>query len=236
MALNIKNQEESWSPDLFHSVGSGTIVWRQIPEGILVKTEESERRTRGEPVTLRKIVSSYGREIDYASAISSVPKQLIAGVIAAESHGNPVAERREAHLNDWSIGLTQIITATAQSLAANDMLWIGPLNLEEIASMKPIPRGGDLGRWRSLLGDPRNAISLAAVYLRLANDLFKLKFDPVLCYAAYNAGSPRDSTITPWGVHYYRITKARGPGVVEVVADAMDSFVKWYGDACDVYN
>ena len=229
MPIEIVNRAR-WSPREWHSVSAATEqnhVWRQISEGLEVEGEDGPRRTRGEPITLRRIITDYGNEISEACGILGVPEQLVAGMIGAESKGLPTAERREGHLNDASIGLTQTLTNTAFGLAAQAP---PELAIKAITKLKPLPRGGDLAEWQSILRQPRYAIRLGALYFSIANDQHDLRFDPVLCYAAYNAGSPRVNLKNPWGVHYYRKQLPDGRW-----ADAMDSFSRWYGDACAVY-
>lgn len=240
MTLHIINCEDwLWAPDKFHSVAGAPIIWKQTPRGILVHGEESERRTRGEPTTLRRIWGQYGNVLrSVVDGVMDLPRPclqeffpLVLAVIAAESRGDPTAERHEPSRHDYSIGLTQVLTATAQDLArtAPEKLRTRVVQLADIAAEKTIPKGGSLERWRSLLQEPHNAIALAVWYLLRASS--GLQFDPVLCYAAYNAGSARENASTPWGLNYYRKVDNHG----KVVADAMDSFVKWYGDACHVY-
>jgi len=221
-----------WEPRRWHCIHDGPreakITWRQTDEGIEVRGKEGVMRTKGEPTTLTRIVDSYGELIAEACNLTNVPAQLVAGMIAAESMGKPDAERVEAQISDASIGLTQTLTATAYNLAEHAP---PELELEPIGQLKPLPRGGDLTAWRNRLQDPQNAIRLGAYYFRVANDQDDLRFDPVLCYAAYNAGSVRKNLLHPWGVHYYRAKLPDGRW-----ADAMDNFCRWYGDACAVYG
>ena len=219
--------QESWCPRRFHSVEGAEIIWRQTDEGIEVK-DEGVRRTKGEPTTLRRIVKDYGHLIDAACEYTDVPRQLVAGMIAAESRGIPTAEREEPPIKDWSIGLTQTLTATAFTLAAQAP---EELNVKEVTKLKPLPQGGDLAEWRGLLRQPFYGIRLGALYFSIVNRQSELKFDPVLCYAAYNAGSVRENLKNPFGLHYYRKKLPDGRW-----ADAMENFCRWFGDACAVYG
>lgn len=238
--MHIKNKEE-WDPRNWHCIGDGElegdIVWRQTDEGIeqrghwdpsLRARQDGVMRTKGEPITLTRIVGTYDDLIGEAHELTGVPRQLMAAVIAAESRGKSDAERAEPHLGDVSIGLAQTLTATASRLAR---LAPEKLNLDLVAQTTPLPRGGSLEQWRQLLGKPEHAIRLGAQYLRVANDNGVLRYDPVLCYAAYNAGSVRANLKNPWGMHYYRKKLGNGRW-----ADAMDNFCRWYGDACAVYG
>ena len=234
MSFAVRDKGE-WEPRRWHCVSEGElegdIAWRQTDEGIEVRGHENAEvgatmRTKGEPITLTRIVGTYGELIREACSIVNVPQQLVAGMIAAESMGKPEAERAEPHLGDVSIGLAQTLTATAAHLAHDAP---AELQLDPIAQTKSLPSGGSLGLWRELLTEPRHAIRLGALYFAVANAQDDLRLDPVLCYAAYNAGSVRANRKNPWGVHYYRKKLDGG------WADAMDSFARWYGDACAVY-
>jgi hypothetical protein len=249
--LPIKDRDPAWEPGRWHAVNADreipTFVYRVTRDGIFVQGEPSERRTKGEPSTLRRIHDEYGDLILHACSIlekhygalgapcnglAPPPDVLVAGMIGAESKGLRAAERGEAHLGDVSIGLTQTLTATAHDLARRVAPVVqSALGIGSAADEKTLPQGGNVDRWRAILTNPQCAISLGALYLKLANQRQDLKYDPVLCYSAYNAGSARASATTPWGVHYYRKQLPDGRW-----ADAMNNFAAWYGDACAVWH
>lgn len=91
-----------------------------------------------------------------------VPAELLSAVIAAESSWKPDAYRYEAHLDDASYGLMQVLYSTAQ-----DMGYTGP------------PDG---------LFDPATNIRYGTKYLRWLMDRFD---DLWVVVAAYNAGPGR---------------------------------------------
>lgn len=217
---------DEWSPERWHSAHNDCHVWKCTDEGILVRGEKGPRRTKGEPKTLTRILAGYGDLIDAACVITGVPRLLLAALIATESGGRPDAERHEPSLKDVSIGLTQTLTATARQLAATASSALG---LSAVAVLEAVPLGGNEDLWRTILNKPKISISLGACYLQTANAQWDIKWDPILCYAAYNAGSPRATDKRPWGVYYYRKTLADGR-----IADAMNGFAAWYGDACAV--
>lgn len=198
-------------------------AWKLTDEGVLVENEDTERHTKGEPKTLRRIVDTFGDAIAEASELTGVPKQLIAAVIATESYGKPDAERYEAHLNDWSIGLMQTLTGTAHALALQAP---AKLQVEGLKAYLPIPKGGSIDDWRILLGKPEVSIGLGAHYLARNNERWQLEFDPIFVYATFNAGSPQPpgAVGNEWGIH-----GAANGGV-------FDFFAAWYGDACAVYG
>jgi len=189
--------------------------WQLNDEGIFVNGEDGVRRTRGEPKTMRHIVEVLHKEIFAASGVSGIGEQLLAAVIATESGGKFDAERFEKHLNDYSIGLMQTLTATAKQVMRLD----GDLPR---LSAEPVPSGGSLDTWRGFLREPANSIALGAGYLRHQNRTLELRSDPILLYCSYNAGSVRPSSKNAWGIVSY--------------GSALDHFSRWYGDACNVYG
>lgn len=197
--------------------------WKVDDEGILVEGEARVRRTKGKPVTLSRIVASYGDDILRWADTFDLSEQLLAAIIAVESGGMPEAERYEQHLNDYSIGLTQTLTATAKQLGRFSPEL--PKN-----GLEPVPAGGLVDSWRGFLRIPENSIAYGAAYLRSANDRSDLRNDPVLLYCAYNAGSVRPLG-NPWGLAHYRSVKDG-----KLVYAALDSFCAWYNDAVDVYG
>jgi len=67
----------------------------------------------------KRVWHLYGSIIDSVSQKYSVDPQLIFATIMTESEGNPYAYRFEAHLNDASYGLGQILYTTALNLGFN---------------------------------------------------------------------------------------------------------------------
>lgn len=212
-------------------------AWKLTDEGVLVENEDTERRTKGEPTTLTRIVEDFGDAIAEASELTDVPEQLIAAVIATESGGRLVVKRRdeegnieegpaerfEAHLNDWSFGLMQTLTNTAHALALQAPAKLG---VEGLKAYRPVPNGGSADEWRELLSNPETSIRLGALYLARSNDRWSLEFDPIFVYATFNAGSPQPpgAVGNEWGIH----GAANGK--------VFDHFAAWYGDACAVYG
>lgn len=219
--------EETWEPRLWHRVSGGENTWRQTSEGIEVRGEGEVRRTKGEPITLTKIVDTWGDRIAFCAKELDLDRRLLAGVIGAESLGRPGVSKEEPHIQDASYGLTQVLTASARFLAKSAPESMG---VHHIAHMAALPDGGSEEAWEAVLTDPDNSIALGALALRYANDNFDCRMDPIFSYAVYNAGGLRPSN-TPWGIHYFRqfLTER------SIWADAMDSFSRWYGDACAVY-
>lgn len=227
MGLKVMNVEP-WEPRLWHKVFGAKNIWRQTSEGIEVRGEKGPRRTKGEPSTLTRIIDTWGEQIDHACTVLNLPRELMAGVIGAESKGTLDARKFEDHLSDASIGLTQVLTSTALFLAKQAPT---ELKLAPVLGLMPLPQGGKESDWKPVMTNPTIAIGLGAMMLRVANDTYDCRMDPVLSYAVYNAGSLRPNDKNPWGMHYYRKYLPKH----EIWADAMNSFTRWYGDACAVY-
>lgn len=208
-----------WSKDSIHGVAvPAGYRWRALSSGIHVEAETGPRRTKGAPVTLTRVKESFGNDIDVAASRFHVDAQLLAAVVAAETKGDARAERFEGHLFDYSFGLCQTLTRTANNLMLKHRLGTPP----------PISAWDE---WRDVLFKPLTSLTIAAAYLNDLNLSQGLRGDPVLLYAAYNSGTARPGD-TPWGLVYYRKVLSDG----KVIADAMNSFVSWYGDACAVYS
>jgi hypothetical protein len=238
--------DKEWRPDTFHrvdpaQVGQKKLWWYQGEQGITVLSENAVRRTRGLPATLRRLQKQYAQEIDHAVGQELVvplnfydeecdysPARwaeinlLVAAIMATESGGNVKARRYEKHLNDWSFGPMQMLTATASFYQRKGYTLF--------KALKPVPKGGDPAEWAAVLSDPKIALRLACRMLAYMNDKYTLKGDPILMYACYNAGGPYASTRTPWGLRAY---DRDGPGPLP---GALDHFAAWYGDACAVWG
>lgn len=211
---NLEGPDPQWTRETFHRVhprilGRQARAWRVLPgEGVQVQGEPFVRRSPGNPETLRKVHLVFGM-----NAQSFWDPALFLAVIANESRGKLVCERYESRLKDYSFGPGQFLSATAYMLLRR-----AKLNPPD----KPIPDGGSIDVWRSFLCEPKNTVPLIKGYLSDLDRRFSLKRDPVLCYAAYNAGSPKPSSESEWGLVHH------GP--------ALDNISAWYGDACFVLN
>jgi len=223
----LENRECDWTPNEYHhvlrdQVGEHCVTWRVAADGIRVLGEAGEpRRTKGAPSTLGRIFATFGHEIGIYSEAFQVDARTIAAVIATESGGKPTAERAEPQIHDVSIGLMQTLTNTAKGVAPFAIKRMNDIAGDAVRLAGPsVPKGGDLKQWRELLSQPRVSILLGTALLASIDEHFGCKGDPILMYAAFNAGSPRPSSRTPWGLVYY--------------GSALDSFSRWYGDACAV--
>lgn len=218
---------EEWNPTRYHRVKSADgHIWKITEDGVQVKGELSVRRSRGEPLTLRRVKTRFEPLMEQIFLDTGVPIQLLSATMANESGGHDGGERYEKHLNDWSIGVMQTLTNTARGIAISSP----HLGRRDIAQMKAVPQGGNLQEWRAVLHDHRTSILLGAELLKQINDRFQCYWDPILVYAAYNSGSPRKNEGRPWGLHYHRVA------LPDRTFDAMDTFAAWFGDACAVFK
>ena len=213
---------EDWAPDLWHGVNGVPRRWRVTPKGIEVQSESRLRRTRWEKhaTTAADIFTRWRDFIENAAEVTGVDVRTLVAMMANESAGGPDLERHEAHLKDWSIGLSQVLTATARQVGVAMGFPEVTVDDAEAATyrmpMASVPGGGDLDEWRTFLRHPRNSIMIGAGVLAAFNEQHGLKNDPVLCYASYNAGAPYFSDRNEWGLRS--------------TTHALDAFVNFHGD------
>lgn len=205
---------DDWSPDDWHGADGAKRRWKITGGGIVVRNTSGPMRTRGEPITVSKIWSKFEAHFIEAAKLTGVGARTLVAMVATESRGSEEAERFEAHLRDWSFGVAQTLTATAFEMAKS---------LPITAPRRPVPSDPSTEHaWRRFLFEPRHSILIGARYIAYNDRRWRLRGDPVLAYAAYNAGSPRANLSRPWGLHY----------TAGAHYDALDVFAKWYGDAC----
>jgi hypothetical protein len=105
-------------------------------------------------------------DIQHAASAHNVPANLIRAIIATESQFRPGAKRDEVKIGDASIGLMQILTATARGEGYT----------------------GDVGDPAALSGlyDPATNVFFGASYL--ATQYRRASSDPARTFSAYNGG------------------------------------------------
>jgi hypothetical protein len=218
--------DTNYDPRKKHCAATNSIVpfvWWVEDDGIHLDTfnglnQSSLFRTYGEPVTLRKIVRSYSEVVSKSVSMFQFPdtlkiKEFMYALIATESGGNPLAERYEQSLNDYSIGLCQVLTKTAGNLAKQcPNLPTPPKPLIEDPNNQDL-----LKEWKDFFHNPFNSIVYATAMISLAANVTT---DPILLYASYNAGGIYHSSNNKWGIGSYN--------------DSLTNFAEWYGDACEV--
>lgn len=195
----------------------GGKCWRAEEDGVWIR----DRTPYGIPRLLAskintdlaaKVVAAYGDDIATQSQIFGVSPIVVATTIVVESAGNASAERYEAQLNDYSIGLGQHLTATAFAIArlrgvptlSEARAELGEDEIVDALTTyalpdRSLPAGGDLASWRHYLGTAWNSIMLTCALHGWNNARFTLGGDPVAMYACWNAGSLRRAT-NQWGL------------------------------------
>ena len=157
---------------------------------------------------------AYEDIIDSASKSYQIPVEVIKAVIRVESNWDPNAKRYEAHINDTSWGLMQLLTNTARYVAGNPALT------------------------SSQILQPTLNIMLGTKYLR--DQLNKYgTMDAAL--AAYNAGSPKPTSggvyvnqsyvdkVNTWIAYYTYIPLA--PTYLPVIATIIGLiYFSWKGE------
>lgn len=189
-------------------------------DGIHIDGREGPlRRARGQGRHFAQLVwERYQKDILTASDTFGADPRIVIATVCIESAGNAEAERFEAHLNDWSFGLTQTLTNTAHGLGRlygfprGDGEWMMP--------EKPVPRGGSVEGWKRILFKPLISLALCTGYHARNDKHFQCDGDPIVIYCCYNAGSPRFTTKNRWGLVNY--------------GSAVDAFAGFYGHACNI--
>lgn len=251
MAKKLKIQngcgpDREWSPVEFHRVHPSLVGekkhWWKVDsiefEGIYVLGEDKPRRTRGKPKTAERVLANFGEAIREAATLYGDNVDwwdlatLMVATFATENSGKLVGDRYEKHIDDWSFGGAQFLTATARAVAVKlSDAGYGPrvgLPLPPGQSMRQDGSDANKAAWKAYLEEPRVAAHLMARFHYDNHLRFDARMDPVLLYAAYNAGSPRPSKQTKFGLVYYDPDKL-GPR-----PGAVDHFTRWYGDAAAV--
>jgi len=183
-----------------------SVTWRLTPQGISVGTEPP-LGTPGDPVTVRRILSTFGSAIADTGKRRRVPAELIIATIAVESSGQPDARREEpgyvsdsATPDQVSVGLMQTLLSTAnQALGRSDID----------------------SAW---LTNGANSIEAGTAYI--AQQLPATGYDPPKVGCAYNAGSLRydASPSNRWRMVQYPLG----------TSDYGDKFVAFFNDALSV--
>lgn len=246
--------DKEWRPDVFHRVDPSLVGpkkhwWFQAVNGVLVLGEDKPRRTKGRPTTAWRAWRNFGEHVEeatrdfiihYGPLYSYTPEldehrvveegrhrefqALVLATFMTECGGRTQGDRYESHIRDWSFGGAQFLTSTAKA--------VGKLMGMDVPakSMKEDPSDANKAAWKKFLEDPENATYLMVQYHFSNNQRFALKGDPILLYSTYNAGSPRPSKQTKFGLVYY------DPDLVGPKPGATDHFASWYGDACAVLD
>lgn len=192
----------------------GGVVWRVTPLGVEVEGE-GVLRTRGEPITMRLYWAWWSRELQEASAETSVPIALLLMTLGTENGafrpdptGHPMVtpiRTEPGYVSDdttpgrISVGPCHLLISTARA-----------------AMHRPVIN-------RAWLLDVSNNVLACAHYI--ADQEPETQLDPILVAAAYNAG----------GLHSAPPGTLRGNRWwLRSTPSHLDRAGRWYGDACAV--
>ncbi|WP_207538265.1 D-alanyl-D-alanine carboxypeptidase family protein [Sabulicella rubraurantiaca] len=194
--------------------------WRVDRHGIYLRDLEGGQRairSAGNPTTCGAVIAAFGPQIAKYSAKHGVPPELIVMTIATEvgvyrsvGFTGPRTFRWEAHISDYSAGPMQMLASTARDVNRKERLGYEDSDFPSFDA-KPEPPPQDLPIYK-----PDIAIDLGAAFIR--RGMAKTGTNPILVAAAYNAGSVRQGTGNPWGLHCH--------------GDHLDRAAEWFGDAC----
>ena len=189
---------------------NGGRAWQYDSRGrILLEDEDQPARTKGEPITMRLILSDFGTQIQEAHELfPQISIATICAIIALESvrirggfNRDPNSYRKEAR--DYSAGLMQTLSGTAMRMKAKYTLPVPYIDRESLCI-------------------PRVSILCGVAYLHNRSAEYETQ-DGMLLQAAYNAGGVYKSSKNEW--------KIRTHG-----DDRTERFAQWHNDALCVLN
>lgn len=206
-----KPLEKSW-----HSVFGGQ-KWRTDHRGVFIKGSDHDLllRTPGSPHTCRMIWDLYSKQILEHANKHKVNPALVMMTIATETaiakddgFTGQKTFRWETHVTNkdvvpefdgsYSAGPMQVLATTARDLIARkgakfELDYTDPFQTFEPIRKQPKPAPSLLPLYNGNV-----CIDIGTAYIR--SQLNKTKHDPVLVSAAYNAGSLRHDSNSPWGL------------------------------------
>lgn len=206
--------------------------WRYDPDGVYIPDfadGDAPLRTRGEPITCRKIMELCGNEIFEAAKKHRIPMALIIMTIATETgmyrkYGftGPFTFRWEPGVQvkdvspplwgDYSAGPMQTLGTTTRWLIKVQGLNYDAFRVAPVYERRPEPPEDHP------LYDYQTSIDIGTAAIK--QQWSKTGDDPILVAATYNAGGIYRSAQNPWRLKSY--------------GDHLDRAAKWYGDACAV--
>lgn len=211
---------------------AGSMQWRVTEQGI-------ETRKFGHSMGVRRskvlkelpgtLWANHKGDFGSVSEAFLLDPVVLLTTAVVESGGKTAAVKYEKHLNDYSIGLCQTLTATASAMCRM-LHWprLGEVDdvelLQDVIGFlcpdKSVPKGGGLKEWEQFLGIPYNSLCMAASLHAYNSERYATN-DPIGLYAAYNAGSIRRGN-NAWGLASATM--------------ALDSFANFYSLSLEVVN
>ncbi|MFG6463940.1 transglycosylase SLT domain-containing protein [Roseateles sp. DXS20W] len=174
---------------------NGGASWQLTPRGVMLGAELP--RTGGQPQTVARVWTQFGRAICQSARSNKVPVELIVATICTESLGDPEASRVEPD-GRRSVGLMQTLIDTARVVMRDptiDATW---------------------------LVRPENSIDAGTAYI--ANERRHSAFDPPQVAAIYNAGSLRPAHDNRWRFAQYVGSRTHVDSFVEWFNDCFAYF------------
>lgn len=222
---------------------AGGVGWRQLDDGrirleggvhhtsedlrpLVVTDADGCIRTRGEPLTMRRLIADYGDLISCAAETFGVDAPTICAMIGIEAlklrgsvSFDPFSLRDEdgEHFRDIesrpgrvSAGLMQTLLRTARQMADKHNLttsFAGTVDRLELGH----------------LCVPEISIYLGTAYLADRDEACCCEGDPILLVGAYNAGGLYRTNRNPWRIRTHQ-------------ADRIPKFAAYYNDVLEVLN
>jgi peptidoglycan L-alanyl-D-glutamate endopeptidase CwlK len=228
--LDFTNAPPSGTAD-WHNQFDGRL-WRYDALGVYIREHadgQEPLRTRGKPLTCRKIMELCGHKIFDASQRYQVPMALIIMTIATETgiyrnygftgkytfrwEPNVKVEDVSPPLwGDYSAGPMQTLATTARWVIKVQNLNYDPFAVAPVYERRPEPPDDHP------LYDYGTNIDIGTAEIKQRRSA--TGDDPILVAAAFNAGGLYKTAQNPW--------RLRSHG------DHLDRAAKWYGDACTV--
>lgn len=184
----------------------GTHRWRLTDRGLEV-SEGGILRTAGEPQTVRRLLTLYRPQLDFASKTAGVPIEILLATVCTESGGDARAVLEEpGYISDEQTPM-RISAGLCQTLLAVTAEVMG----EHVS--------------RAWLFTPQNSLLAGGKCIQRKRKTTNM--DPPLVAGAYNAGSLRPSKRNPWGV----VATDDGDNDFVDGGDHVTKWVRWYNDA-----
>ncbi len=210
----------NWTPDAWHGVEGFPRQWRRLPTGHIEEHNHVRQQVRHVSPTnananlAAEVWQQRRAEIEFAHDVTGVSMAEIAALIATESVNDNLAGGPDSWTNkhgveiiDSSWGLCQTLTDTAL-LAGRLVGWPrrepGVDYHDDVRSWlmpwKSEPRGGSREEWALWLQDTFVGVTMGALVYRVMSERHDTRGDPLLRYAAYNAGGLRRNDARRYGI------------------------------------
>lgn len=190
----------------------GGIEWRVTTEGVETRPD-GLMRTPGEPITIRRLLSSWGPRLKSVALITKVPLEILMMTVATEG----ALRWRGDHFSYPPLRKEPGYTSDGET---PHRISFGPMHVL-LSTYRAAMRDPHAGRMDAM-SLPSNLLAGA---LYIADQAAVHGFDPILVAACYNAGGlyragPGSRYHNRWHLRTY--------------GSHLDRAARWYGDACAV--